>query len=113
MDEPLSGLDYVNKQKLCDIITKVANLNEHNTIIIISHDIESSLLVSDSAWIIGHESISSNFEVQTPEQVKIEGAIILKEYNLASMGLAWQPNLSDNPLFNNLVREIKHLFKSI
>lgn len=109
MDEPFSGLDYVNKQKLCDIISHVANLNELNTIIIISHDIESSLLVSDTAWIIGHE-----FEPTEADEVGlIPGAVILKQYNLAEMGLAWQPGLSDNLLFNNLVREIKNLFKTI
>lgn len=112
MDEPFSGLDYVNKQKLCQIITKVANLHEKNTIIIISHDIESSLLVSDSAWIIGHQFTR---DVLYPDgsPSELEGVVILKEYNLAEMGLAWQPGLSDNLSFNNLVREIKNLFKTI
>lgn len=112
MDEPFSGLDYVNKQKLCQIITKVANLHEKNTIIIISHDIESSLLVSDSAWIIGHQFTR---DVLYPDgsPSELEGAVILKEYNLAEMGLAWQFGLSDNLSFNNLVKEIKNLFKTI
>lgn len=112
MDEPFSGLDYVNKQKLCEIITKVANLNEFNTIIIISHDIESSLIVSDTAWIVGHEFEQA--EVDPPGELsEIPGAVIIKQYDLATMGLAWQPGLADNPLFNSLVREIKTLFKTI
>jgi len=114
MDEPFSGLDYVNKQKLCEIITKVANFNELNTIIIISHDIESSLLVSDSAWIIGHEfGLNSDKIEEAGELEQIEGAVIIKQYNLAEMGLAWQPGLGNNLLFNNLVGDIKQLFKTI
>lgn len=105
MDEPFSGLDSVAKQIVCDLIMKVANMDEFNTIIIISHDVESSLAVSDIAVTLGHD--------YTPEGEKIPGAHIKRITDLAEMGLAWRPDISQDKQFMELCLDIKSLLKTI
>jgi ABC-type transporter Mla maintaining outer membrane lipid asymmetry ATPase subunit MlaF len=39
MDEPFSGLDPIAKKKTQILIQKIANLDDKNTIIIVTHDI--------------------------------------------------------------------------
>lgn len=105
MDEPYSGLDIKAKLIVSNLISKVANMNEFNTILIISHDLESSLLVSDSAWVIGHD--------YDEKGEQIEGAHIKYNINLAEMDLCWHPDLSTDPKFVQLCQDIKGLFKQL
>lgn len=92
-DEPFSGLDYPTIQKVKEVMRHVADLDEKNTIIIISHDIESSLSISDSALIMTKKS---------PE----DGATISKIIDLKSLGLAWR-DLENDSKFYQLIKEIR------
>lgn len=100
MDEPFSGLDPINKKLAMQAITKLANLDSYNVIIIVTHDIASGMAVSDSVWMMGLEKGQA-------------GARIVKEYDLASMGYAWHPDVEDDPGFKSLVSEVSGLFKAL
>lgn len=104
LDEPFSGLDPVATEKLCLNINKVANQDESNTVIISSHVLEPSLAISDSVWMLGHE---------TEGQCKVEGATIRYMYDLAAVGMAWNPEIRKLPQFNQLVEDIREIFKTL
>jgi len=104
-DEPFSGLDLKAIDKLCDVINKVAKLDEFNTVIISSHILEPSLALSDKAWILGYDKDS--------EGNKIPGAVIKYETNLAKQGLAWRKDIRFDPDFINFVKQIERTFKSL
>lgn len=94
MDEPFSGLDVIMKDKVIDLLVKVSNLNEYNTLIIVSHDIESSCAISDSVYVLA----------PTPDQ---EGSTIIRSYDLISEGLAYTPGIKESPRFREIIKEIK------
>jgi polar amino acid transport system ATP-binding protein/sulfate transport system ATP-binding protein len=50
MDEPFSGLDLLMLEKTSELIQKVANMDELNPIIVVTHDITA---VSDHLWLMG------------------------------------------------------------
>lgn len=94
LDEPFSGLDILMVDKVIALLRKVSMLDEHNTLVIVSHDIENATAVADTVWILGKE------EGQ-------EGATIKKEYDLCEAGLAWKPDIRADRRFQELVEEIK------
>jgi polar amino acid transport system ATP-binding protein/sulfate transport system ATP-binding protein len=102
MDEPFSGLDVNMIKEVSDIIKEVAHMHELNTIIIVSHDIPSTLAISDTIWMMGRDRDENNNI--------IPGAKIKYKYNLMKEGLAWDDNVEQNPRFNELLNEIKGKF---
>ena len=94
LDEPFSGLDIVMTDKVIELLIKVANTHELNTLIIVSHDIINALAISDTAFILAHETGK-------------EGATITEKIDLMQMGLAWEPNVKSNPDFHKLIADIK------
>lgn len=78
LDEPASGLDVGNIEKLKQNFQRIKNDNEYNTIIFSTHDINLAVELADSIYIIGF-----------PEGVT-DYSTIVKHYDLKSMGLAWQ-----------------------
>jgi ABC-type nitrate/sulfonate/bicarbonate transport system ATPase subunit len=96
LDEPFSGLDIVAKQAACHLISDVAALDTLMTIIIITHDVTEGLSIADTAWLLGKDGSG--------------GASIQQTYDLAEMGLAWDPNIQQNPAFTAFVREVKNEF---
>lgn len=103
LDEPFSGLDPRATKKLCDIIIKVANMDEYNTVIISSHILEPSLAVSDSIWVLGNEYDS--------EGKKISGAVVRFTEDLAAQGLAWRADIKQDPTFTELCHKIEKIFE--
>jgi polar amino acid transport system ATP-binding protein len=77
-DEPFSGLDVGNIEKVKQSFDKIQNNNELNTIIFSTHDIKLAIELADSIYVIGH-----------PEG-ETEYSTILKNFDLKAMGLAWQ-----------------------
>jgi len=55
LDEPFTGLDPIMKQEACELIREVADMNELNTIIVVTHGIQEALCVSDTIWMIGRD----------------------------------------------------------
>lgn len=98
LDEPFSGLDVTAINRVSEMIVQISQLHEYNTIFIVSHDIESTMAISDQVWLLGKDrDINGKF---------VAGATIKKRYDLAQMGMAWDKNIRNNPRFNALVKEI-------
>ena len=118
LDEPFSGLDPVATDKLCNVITKVANMDEYNTVIISSHILEPAIAISDSIWVLGHQYQTllshdkDNNEIPG-ETIKVPGATILRQENLAAQGLAWNSEIRKTQAFATKVDEVRELFKQI
>jgi ABC-type nitrate/sulfonate/bicarbonate transport system ATPase subunit len=94
-DEPFSGLDALMIDKVMELLLKVSTLHELNTLVIVSHDVENSLAISDTAFIIARQKDK-------------EGATITETLDLIEMGFAWNPAIRENPQFQQLVAQMKH-----
>lgn len=99
LDEPFSGLDPVNITSVIKLINRIAHEHTLNTFIIITHDITSALTISDHVYLLGRE--------RDGEGKPVQGARIMKEYDLVEEGLAYQPNIEDLPRFAEVRKEIK------
>lgn len=100
LDEPFSGLDIKAKAAACKLIMDVAQLHTLNTIIVITHDVTEGMSVADMVWLMGVEEDRA-------------GAHIIETYDLAERGLAWQPDIMDNPIFQEMVLRVKHRFLEV
>ena len=105
MDEPFTGLDPVMKDKTCELITGVSMMHEKNTIFIVAHDIHALTCVSDTLWLLGRD--------RSGDGPVVPGSYIRHTYDLAGMGLAWQPGLQSTPAFASLAAEVKARFKTL
>jgi ABC-type nitrate/sulfonate/bicarbonate transport system ATPase subunit len=95
LDEPFSGLDALMIDRVMELLIKISTLHELNTLIIISHDVENALAISDTAFVLACEK----------EQ---PGATITETIDLIELGLAWNPAIRENAEFQHLVAQIKH-----
>jgi ABC-type nitrate/sulfonate/bicarbonate transport system ATPase subunit len=95
LDEPFSGLDILMIDKVVELLLKISTLHEHNTLIVVSHDIENSLAISDTVFIMAN-------------QPGREGATITEQLDLVEMGLAWNPEIREDKKFHELVKEMKY-----
>lgn len=77
LDEPFSGLDVGNIDKVKQSFERISNDNEYNTTIFSTHDIKLAVEMADSIYIIGF-----------PEGIT-DYSTIVKHYDLKAMGLAW------------------------
>lgn len=105
MDEPFSGLDPLAKTRVCETIMRVAMTHELNTNIVITHDIDCAITIADTLWILGRE--------MDAQGVPISGASVKKIYNLAEMGLAWDPDIQSKPAFFELSTHLKRQFNTL
>lgn len=106
MDEPFSGLDYVSKNKMMDLILKVSMLHEQNTIILTTHDVEAAVSIADTIWVLG-------FAKDPKTDAWIMGATVLKQMDLIELGLAWDPNVRHHPNFRRTCEELYDMFEKI
>ena len=93
-DEPFSGLDVGNIEKVKASFERILSADELNTIIFSTHDIKLAVELADSIYIIGH-----------PEGVT-DYSTIIKHYDLKEMGMAWQEY---DDRHRSLVKDIKEL----
>jgi polar amino acid transport system ATP-binding protein/sulfate transport system ATP-binding protein len=105
MDEPFSGLDPLAVDRVCSLVTEVANLHELNTIVVVTHNIEAGLRVADTAILLGRDRAADG----TP----VPGARVQATYDLIEMGLTWHPQIDQMPEFVKLVHEVKAKFKEL
>lgn len=101
MDEPFSGLDVKMKEEAVKVITEVSLVDEHNTIIITTHDLDTAMTVADMIWVLGFEY---------KDGVKIPGATCIRRVDLAEHGLAWNPDARSDSKFNSILQEIRRDF---
>jgi ABC-type nitrate/sulfonate/bicarbonate transport system ATPase subunit len=102
MDEPFSGLDPLAKKRVCETIASVSTKHEKNTMIVVTHDIESAIAIADTVWILGRE--------RDDKGASVAGASIQEVINLAEMGMAWDPEIEMRPEFFELTKRIKRQF---
>jgi ABC-type nitrate/sulfonate/bicarbonate transport system ATPase subunit len=95
LDEPFSGLDALMIDRVMELLIKVSTLDELNTLVIVSHDVENSLAISDTAFILARQKDQ-------------EGATITETLDLIELGFAWNPAIRENQKFQHLVSQIKH-----
>ena len=113
MDEPFSGLDINMINEISDTIKEVAHMHELNTIIIVSHDIHSTVAISDTIWMMGRDREIKEDESGNQISTIIPGAKIKFKYNLMKRGLAWQDDVENHPEFSKLINEIKGEFPTL
>lgn len=102
MDEPFSGLDYVAKQQACEFINLVVNEDEKNTIILVTHDIETGATCADHLWLMGRDR---------DENGKfIPGARVMEVVDLIALGFAWHKDIAQTREFRDFVLELKAKF---
>ena len=94
LDEPFSGLDVGNIEKVKTSFEKILSADELNTIIFSTHDIRLAVELADSIYIIGH-----------PEGVS-DYSTIIKHYDLKEMGIAWTEYGDQH---RSLTKEIKEI----
>lgn len=96
LDEPFSGLDSLMVDKVMALLIKVSTINELNTLIIVSHDAESAMAISDTVYILANEEGK-------------KGATITKTLDLIEMDMAWNPEIRKKANFQELVGDIKNM----
>jgi polar amino acid transport system ATP-binding protein/sulfate transport system ATP-binding protein/NitT/TauT family transport system ATP-binding protein len=94
LDEPFSGLDVCVLDRVVNLLLDVSLSDELKTLIIVSHDIATTVAISDTVFILGNE------EGQ-------QGATIKKEIDLIERGLAWDKDCRHQKMFTDTVAEIK------
>lgn len=99
LDEPFSGLDPNNIQKVINLLQHTAEQHDDNTFIIVTHDVTSAMIISNLIYILGKPN-------DTNEK---DGAYFVKEYDLVAEGLAHQNNAEDLPRFTAIRKEIKYV----
>ena len=94
LDEPFSGLDVGNIEKVKTSIQRILDADELNTIIFSTHDLRLAVELADSIYVIGYPEGSCEYST------------IIKHYDLKKMGLAW---ISYGDGHRELVTDIKEL----
>ncbi len=102
LDEPFSGLDIAMIDEVKKIILEVTALDELNTVVIVSHDLGTTTAISDTLWLLAPERDAAG--------QCLPGATINQkhQYNVAQMGLAWQPGIEAKPEFVELIQHLKN-----
>jgi ABC-type nitrate/sulfonate/bicarbonate transport system ATPase subunit len=94
LDEPFSGLDVLVLDKVVELLLQVSVSDDLKTLIIVSHDIATSVAISDTVFILGEEKGKT-------------GSTIVKEIDLIERGLAWEKNIKKEKVFADTIEEIK------
>ena len=94
LDEPISGLDIGNIEKVKEAFKKIGQSNEMNTIIFSTHDIHFAVEMADTIHVIG-----------LPEG-ETQYSTILQTFDLKQLGIAWS---EFGPKHAELAKEIKDL----
>jgi polar amino acid transport system ATP-binding protein/sulfate transport system ATP-binding protein len=105
MDEPFSGLDPAALDEVIKLLVQVRDMDELNTIVIVTHDIRAALTVADTVFMLGRDRAGDG---------KItSGAHIKETYDLVALGLAYRDDLETDPKFLELEHKIKKQFSTL
>ncbi|HLK90023.1 MAG TPA: ATP-binding cassette domain-containing protein [Polyangia bacterium] len=103
MDEPFSGLDPVTLAEVSKLLVEVANMDELNTVVVVTHDVRSALAVSDTVFMLGRNR---------PDGAKAAGGACIQHcYDLVVEGLAWRPGVEADPRFREVEHEVRDRFR--
>lgn len=104
MDEPFSGLDPAALASVMRLIVEVANMDELNTIVVVTHDIRAAMAVSDMLHMLGREREGGKI---------VPGAKVVRSYDMVDRGLCWKEDIQKLPEFAALETEIKERFAEL
>lgn len=93
-DEPFSGLDVGNIEKVKDSFNRIMKDNDLNTIIFSTHDIRLAVELADTIHVIGLPNEDSTVST------------IIKSYDLKQMGLAWESYNDGHRQLHNDIKEL-------
>ncbi len=105
MDEPFSGLDPMALEEVIKLLVQVRDMDELNTIVIVTHDIRAALTVADTVMMLGRE--------RAADGKVASGAHIKETYDLVELGLAYREHVEDAAPFLELEKKIKETFKTL
>jgi|tagenome__1003787_1003787.scaffolds.fasta_scaffold20239918_2 ABC-type nitrate/sulfonate/bicarbonate transport system ATPase subunit len=105
MDEPFSGLDPAALDDVVKLLLEVAHMDELNTVMVVTHDLRSAMIVSDTVFMLGRN--------RTADGKINSGARIQRCYDLVKEGLAWRPGVEHDPKFVEMEKEIKEGFRGL
>jgi polar amino acid transport system ATP-binding protein/sulfate transport system ATP-binding protein len=105
MDEPFSGLDPVTLGEVIKLLNEVANMDELNTVMVVTHDIHSALVVADTMFMLGRN--------RSADDKIVSGACVQCCYDLVVEGLAWRPGVEREPRFREVEHEVKERFRAL
>src|SRR2546430_8985809 len=98
MKEPFSGLDPQALDEVIKLLVQVRDMDELNTIVIVTHDIHAALTVSDTVFMLGRD--------RGPDGKIASGAHIKDTIDLVELGLAYREDLTTEPKFTELEHRI-------
>lgn len=104
LDEPFSGLDPIMTAQACELIQTICNLDEKNTVIVVSHDVYSLLTISQIVWFMGFDFGAEG---------AVPGAYIKYVENVMDKGFCWQHELMDNPEFIDFLKKSRGVFSNL
>jgi polar amino acid transport system ATP-binding protein/sulfate transport system ATP-binding protein len=104
MDEPFSGQDPLILREVCRLVNEVAQKDEELTLIIVTHDIGAALAVADTLWLLGRVRDDAG---------ALQGARIVHAVDLMQRGLAWHPDVTHAPGFEETKREVEARFATL
>lgn len=107
LDEPFSGLDPKVLDDVMQVIVEVANLHDWNTVLLVTHDVRSALLVSDTLLLLGRPNLAGAGPAPGAS------ARIQERYDLVERGLAWHPELAGSAAFAEVEREVRARFATL
>ena len=105
MDEPFSGLDPTALEAVIKLLLEVANMDELNTVVVVTHDIHSAMVVSDTIFMLGRD--------RSADGKILPGARIQHCFDLVNEGLCWRPDIEHDPKFATLERELRARFQTL
>lgn len=105
LDEPFTGLDPLMLDEACHLISEVALLDEEMTILISSHILSASVMISDTLWLMGRPKHEDGTSTQW--------ATIVEEVDLIKRGLAWHKDVSLMKEFGECVAELRARFLTL
>jgi len=105
MDEPFSGLDPAALDEVMKLLLQVRDMDELNTIVIVTHDIRAALTVADTVFMLGRD--------RAPDGKIASGAHIKETYDMCELGLAYRDDLANDPKFLELEHKIKKQFSTL
>ena len=107
MDEPFSGLDVNMIDEVSEAILEVADMHDENTVVIVSHDYQSTAAISNELWFLGH-CVENN--VPNPNL----GSTIRYMDNLIEKGFAWQyPEIFKDADFGKYLLDVRNVFSNL
>ena len=105
LDEPFSGLDILMIDRVRQMLLEISCEHEHNTIIVVSHDIHATASIADTLWVMGRD--------HDEKGNIIEGSKIKHTFNLIERGVCWHNDVQSRPQFKEVVEEVRALFPSL